>query len=75
MAEYYKRGAYQVKQICKFADNRGFSDVVVINENRKKARSTPRPSPQLLCPHRRDALDLSPVTRPSSPLPSACGAA
>mmetsp|Transcript_6379 Transcript_6379/g.17852 ORF Transcript_6379/g.17852 Transcript_6379/m.17852 type:complete len:365 (-) Transcript_6379:419-1513(-) len=35
-AQYYKRSNYQLKQIVKFADSRGFSDVVVINENRKK---------------------------------------
>mmetsp|Transcript_40542 Transcript_40542/g.104867 ORF Transcript_40542/g.104867 Transcript_40542/m.104867 type:complete len:371 (-) Transcript_40542:28-1140(-) len=36
LAEYYKRGGYQVKQIVKFASNRDYSDVVVLNENRKK---------------------------------------
>eukprot|EP00951_Prasinocladus_malaysianus_P034580 scaffold349828_cov41-Prasinocladus_malaysianus.AAC.1 len=37
-AQYYKRGGYQIKQIVKFAANRDYSDVVVINENRKKVR-------------------------------------
>eukprot|EP00873_Tetraselmis_striata_P029893 jgi/Tetstr1/450157/TSEL_037199.t1 len=29
LAEYYKRGGYQVKQIVKFASNRDYSDVVI----------------------------------------------
>lgn len=45
LAEYYKRGGYQVKQIVKFASNRDYSDVVVLNENRKKARCAELPLP------------------------------
>eukprot|EP00899_Mesostigma_viride_P015235 jgi/Mesvir1/23712/Mv18659-RA.1 len=34
-AFYYRRGDYHIKEICKYASNRGFTDVMVFNENRK----------------------------------------
>ncbi|KAL3688275.1 hypothetical protein R1sor_014584 [Riccia sorocarpa] len=33
---YYKRGTYNLKQIVKYAINREFTSIVVINENRKE---------------------------------------
>ena len=34
--EYYKRGTYEMKKICKFAANRGFTNVMVVHEEKKK---------------------------------------
>eukprot|EP00245_Coleochaete_scutata_P016812 TRINITY_DN8004_c0_g3_i1.p1 TRINITY_DN8004_c0_g3~~TRINITY_DN8004_c0_g3_i1.p1 ORF type:complete len:353 (-),score=73.26 TRINITY_DN8004_c0_g3_i1:59-1117(-) len=35
-AHFYRRGAYHIKQIVKFATNRDFTSLIVINENRKR---------------------------------------
>jgi Brix domain len=34
-ASYYKRGGYPLKKIVQYASNRGFTDLMVFNENRK----------------------------------------
>lgn len=34
-ATYYKRNNYELKKICQYASKRGFTDLVVINEDRK----------------------------------------
>lgn len=34
-ATYYKRQGYPLKKICKYASNRGFTDIMVFNEDRK----------------------------------------
>lgn len=34
-AQYYKRQGYALKKIVKYATDRGFTDVMVFNENRK----------------------------------------
>lgn len=34
-ATYYKRQGYPLKKICKYASNRGFTDVMVFHEDRK----------------------------------------
>ncbi|CAM6102325.1 unnamed protein product [Calypogeia fissa] len=35
-AHYYKRGSYHLKQIVKYATNREFTSIIVINENRRE---------------------------------------
>jgi len=35
-SHYYKRGTYSLKQIISFCSNRDFTDLLVINENRKR---------------------------------------
>lgn len=34
-AEYYKRNGFPLKKIVKFASNRGFTDLMVFNEDRR----------------------------------------
>jgi len=34
---YYKRGTFELKKICAMASERGFTDMMVINENKKTA--------------------------------------
>eukprot|EP00963_Diacronema_lutheri_P003358 scaffold281_cov318-Pavlova_lutheri.AAC.41 len=34
-ATYYKRNNYEIKKMCEYASKRGFTDLVVINEDRK----------------------------------------
>jgi ribosome production factor 1 len=34
-AHYYKRGSYDLKQIVKYAKNRDFTSMIVVNEDRK----------------------------------------
>ncbi|GIL60265.1 hypothetical protein Vafri_14895 [Volvox africanus] len=36
-AEYYKRNGFPLKKIVKFAANRGYTDLMVFNEDRKQA--------------------------------------
>ena len=35
-ATFYKRGSYELKQIVKYASNRGFTSMFVVNENRRQ---------------------------------------
>lgn len=35
-AEYYKRNGFPLKKIVKFAINRDFTDLIVMNEDRKE---------------------------------------
>merc|ERR1712216_680491 len=32
---YYKRGTHELKRLCKSAPERGFTDLIVVNENKK----------------------------------------
>ena len=51
-AQYYKRAGFAIKKICTYAAARGFTDLVVVNEDRKQAcpplHLPPRPPSQPL---------------------------